>query len=166
MMTGVINRIVESPSKLFSVVLMFGVIGCDLNSSDSELIGDPIFGPCVIIEKEPVLNLIDALDSSNNQNIQQVQISDVWINGSQKDFRENHREVSNNIEFDYVNDVLTCTLPCGIGQQEGTWAFTVSASGYQNSEEVIEASYALFDGGCPAYLDQGTEVNLMLDPAS
>ena len=166
MIARMLNLIVKSPSKLFSIVLAIGLLGCDSNSSDSGWFGDPIFGPCVVIEREPVLNIIDAIDSSNNQSIQQVQISNIRIDGSLIDFRENHLELSSNIEFDYVNDILTCTLPCGIGQQEGTWEFTVTASGYQDSEETIETSYALFDGGCPAYLDQGTEVSLQLEPTS
>ncbi|TQV75052.1 hypothetical protein FLL45_08920 [Aliikangiella marina] len=128
---------------------------------------EALFGPCIVINQEPVLNLVSAINESTQEPIEQIQLSNIRINGgTELDFIEESPPFSHNIEVDYEQDILTCTLPCGFGKAEGEWEFTATAAGYQESDKSIFASYGVFDGGCPAYLREGTEATVILTPTT
>ena len=130
------------------------------NDKDNE---DTLAGPCVQIEREAIIHLQSATGEISNENIPQIEISEIFYRGTRESFQENYVVMTSNIEIDYENDTLLCTLPCSFLRGEGSYEFTISAAGYDDKVVELDASYSIFDGGCPSYVDGGTKINIRLN---
>jgi len=137
-----------------------------LPGHESGNLDENLSGPCVQIEREPVIKLEGVSDQSTGENISEVRIENFSFNGVSVAFKENQQEMLANVEIDFMNNGLVCTLPCAFFQREGLYEFTVSAIGYASEVVQTQASYSVYDGGCPSYVDGGTEVYIALAKGS
>ncbi len=146
------------------VLLLLFLSACELDiDTDDENVNKEVpAGPCVQIEREPVIKLQSVSDSVNEENILQVQISNLVYEDETVIFQEDHNQFATNIYIDYELDSLFCTLPCAFLTGEGNYQFTISADDYNDIAINIDASYSIFDGGCPSYVDGGSEFNFKL----
>jgi hypothetical protein len=62
-------------------------------------------------------------------------------------------------------DRLRCTVPCAFGTEPHTYAFTVSAPGYQDKRVEFDARYETVQLGCPGFASGPTRVQIALEPA-
>lgn len=56
-------------------------------------------------------------------------------------------------------DGLECSLPCGLGNTEGTYTFQLKAPGFATRAVSVSARYAVFQTGCPRSYSGGTHVS-------
>lgn len=56
-------------------------------------------------------------------------------------------------------DGLECSVPCGLGNTEGTYTFQLKASGFVTRPVSVEARYAVFQAGCPVSNSGGTHTS-------
>jgi len=157
--------------KLYLGIIFASVLcGCSnenkLPGDESNTIDGNVSGPCVEVEREPVIKIESVSDQSTGENIFEVEIDNISFNGELVAFKENQQEVLANIEIDFINNSLVCTLPCAFLRQEGLYEFTVRAIGYASEVVQTQASYSVFEGGCPSYVDGGTEVFIELEKGS
>jgi len=148
------------------LVLLSMLFGCD-NEEVADIESDPgiddhAVGPCVITPREHVIKILSAVDQVTEEDIESITISDIHYHDEQVVFFEIIDETVENIEINSIEESLICSLPCALFNQEGSYSFTVEALGYDDKVVEIDAGYAVFEGGCPGYVDVGTEINLKL----
>lgn len=149
--------------KVFTIVLFSLLIcACDLEDINGDETKEETVGPCFHANREPVIHLNSVYDLVTEEDIQQVVITNIVYENEAVTFQENNKEMTTNIFVDFESDKLFCILPCAFLTSEGSYEFTVSASGYNDEMIEVDASYSVFDGGCPSYVDGGTELDLEL----
>lgn len=150
----------------FGVIFTSLLFGCSSDNkfpeAENKKLDDELAGPCVTIEREPVIKLEGVTDQSTGESIAEVEIENISLNGDLFVFKENQQELLTNVDIDFINNTLVCTLPCAFLNQEGLYEFTVKTMGYSSETLQTQASYSVFDGGCPSYVDGGTEISFQL----
>lgn len=114
-------------------------------------------GPCLDTFVEPIVLLDKVAVEGETGSISRVVIADVQRNGQPVAL---HFEMMSGIEE--TAQGLVCTLPCGLGNTEGTYTFQLTASGFAPRMVTVNARYAVFQGGCPSSNDGGTHVSAAL----
>lgn len=114
-------------------------------------------GPCVHTYVEPIVLLDKVAVEGETGSISRVVIADVQRDGQPVSLQF---EVNSGIED--TAQGLVCTLPCGLGNTEGTYTFQVTASGFAPRVVTVNARYAVFQAGCPSSNDGGTHVSAAL----
>ncbi len=153
-------------NNILILVLLSMLLGC-YKEEAADIEGNPGFddhavGPCVITPREHVIKILSAVDQVTEDDIESITISDIHYHNEQVVFFEIIDETVENIEINSIEKNLICSLPCAIFNQEGSYSFTVEALGYDDKVVEIDAGYAVFEGGCPGYVDVGTEIHLKL----
>ncbi len=151
---------------LLGTLLVLSLCACEVNLDDDEDNNDEgpeeVAGPCVQIEREPVVNLRSVFDIATNSGISQIEITNIKFEGNNITFEEDRNELTTNVYIEYETDTLLCTLPCAFFKREGSYEFTVRAANFEYAIVEFDASYSIFEGGCPSYVDGGTEFNIGL----
>jgi len=120
------------------------------------------FGPCVHEYREPVLIITSVLDTQTGTFIDSVHIRGIEIDDQPIDlFVLAAGETQNIVRTDTV---LAGSPPCGFGTQNGNYEFIVSAPGYQDTVVTQYAEYAVNQGNCPSYSDEGTRITIQVQP--
>ena len=132
----------------------------DTNNDDSG--SEKVTGPCVQVEREPVINLQSVFNMATNDHISQAVITNIKLEGNNITFEKDYSELTTNVYIEYETDTLLCTLPCAFLKHEGSYELTVSATNFEDAIVEFDASYSIFEGGCPSYVDGGTEFNIGL----
>ena len=130
--------------------------GCDSN------ILPPTNGPCIHEYKEPILTINSVTSEITGEEITEITIRDLLIDNLQGDLVFFEIMISENITVQ--DSLMTCTMPCAFATEIGEYQFKVSAFNYQNPIITTNACYNEFEGGCPSYADNGTEINFRLKP--
>jgi hypothetical protein len=124
-------------------------------------------GPCVHEFRDPVLNITSANSAADDARIGILVISNVTFNSSAVDlpmlFQEGTLQLTN---LEFKDNKLICSVPCGFGTTEGLWQFDVSAAGFVEQHVSVQAGYAIFQGGCPSYNDNGTRLKITMQPTA
>lgn len=123
--------------------------------------GEPVAGPCVVLPSEPVVQITSAIDAVNRQPLEQVTLTNFRMNGTPV---APVVVMTPSTGVTLAGSSLRCTPPCGFGGADATFALTVEAGGYTPTPVTVEARYADFTGGCPAYLSGGTKISVALAP--
>jgi len=114
-------------------------------------------GPCVHEFREPVL-IIESAEDAENQPIDAVILSDITFNGNEISLQYLMTLMTENIQVE--DDRATCTIPCGFGIEDGTYAFTAWSTDTEPKDFNVEATYGSGTGGCPSFSDDGTRLSL------
>lgn len=156
---------VTSPRRLLFPLTAFAALascGGDLDDNSSD---DDLNGPCVHYYYEPVVNIDQVISNPANTEIARVSLTEVVHEDSEVELEEwcdlQADELCYGLSFE--SETPVCSLPCGFGNDEGEWHIEISAEGYQSKTETLEASYAVFEGGCPSYDDEGSHFQLELE---
>ncbi len=127
----------------------------------------PPVGPCVHYYDDRVLHIDSASSIGFKDELTEITLSNFRVNGNQFSIADvtpeyNGEEMGANVRLQ--GDNLICELPCSFGIDEGEWQFDAIAIGHYSTEQVVEARYATFDGGCPSTNDDGSHVSIALKP--
>jgi len=124
---------------------------------------EPIFGPCVVISNDPVITIAAATTSASAaSSVPTLFLGQLTYNGLQLEPSLMTSPPASNVRS--VGAALECTVPCGFGSSPGSYSFSASAPGMAASSVSVNASYARFKGGCPAFYSGGASISLRLDP--
>ena len=123
-----------------ALLLAFTVVSCSLFESD--------YGPCIHNFEDPVLVIASVTSAEDDSTIEEVIISKVSIDSNLISTQDLVLEFSENIIL--KDSVLTCTIPCGFGTNEGLYELTFSAQGYFDLTLSTLAEYNNINGGCPS----------------
>ncbi len=122
-------------------------------------------GPCVHNYYEPVLNIDRVIANPANTEISRVSLTEVLHDDSKVELEAwcdlQVEGLCYGLSFE--EETAVCSLPCGFGNDEGDWHIEVSAEGYQSARVNLDASYEVFEGGCPSYNDEGSHFELELN---
>lgn len=110
---------------------------------------------------EPVLNLAYVMDALSGAMQKSVSLLSLTINGRLVTSTNYPLALSSNIQA--VGDRLVCTLPCGLGTEEGAYQLMIEAPGYMPQTINVTANYRVFAGGCPSMSDQGLHIGINLE---
>lgn len=117
--------------------------------------------------EEPILNIISASNSQTGESISEIIISGITIDDNEYDLGTEHfldfESESENILRE--DSKMICSIPCGFGNMSGKYSLEISGNGYQEKLFEVDATYGSGGGGCPSFSDDGTKVNLSLQPA-
>ena len=145
---------------LIAVSVTAGVLCACGSDSENE---EPLAGPCVVNHREPVVNLDAAYGRQSGAVIGDLEITGLAVNDQTFNELELELLATAGSNISASGDSLFCTLPCQFGNEEGNWTFTATADGYLPTEQSLEASYGVFEGGCPSYYDEGSHFELQLN---
>lgn len=147
-------------NKYYMGILIVFLYGCNENNDKESTTIDSTgaLGSCFHSYREPVMKIIGASEHNTNSNVELIEIKNINFNEQPVEFEESHNELAVNVEIDYQNNSLVCSLPCAFLQEEGQYEFTITANGYENKTVQMQAFYSIFEGGCPSYSDGGTEL--------
>lgn len=151
-MSKVIDRIAVSV-----IAVLLCACGSD---SDNE---QPLAGPCVVTQLEPVVHLDAAYGRQSGAVIGELEISGLAVNDQTLSELELELIATGGGNISASGASLFCTLPCQFGVEEGTWTFTAAADGYLPTDQSLDAGYDVFEGGCPAHYDEGSHFEVQLD---
>ena len=135
-------------------VLAVSVLALQACGGDTE----PTAGACAHTYLEPIL-LIDAVTVEGETTpLSRVVITDLRLDGVA--VASPLMEGSTGIVA--TAEGLECSVPCGLRNTEGTYAFELKAPGFVTRSASVQARYAVFDGGCPSSNDGGTHVSFTM----
>lgn len=143
-------------NRLYILAAIVIFVGCT-----SEIL-PPDNGPCVHEYRDPVLKIEHVTSVMRNESIDQIILNSISIDNNSLPLTYYSGSPLKNISFQ--NTSMVCTVPCGFGIDSGTYEFKVSAEGYLDSTVTVTAHYDIFEGGCPSYNDNGTEISIGLRP--
>lgn len=121
-----------------------------------------ISGPCVHTVEDPIIHIDQVTDAKTGSNIREFRITSVLRDTFNVDMLQLKNSVSYNVVL--FDNVLFCNTPCGFGSNRGTYSLAISAPNYKDTTIVIQAKYAVFNGGCPSSNSGGTVFNFQLSP--
>lgn len=121
-----------------------------------------ISGPCVHTYEDPVIHIDQVTDVVTGTSINAFQITSALIDTFNLDVASLRISVSYNVVV--FDSVLICNTPCGFGTSGGIYTLSISAPNYKDTTVVIQANYAVFNGGCPSSNSGGTVFNFQLSP--
>ena len=104
-------------------------------------------GPCVHQTEGPVLAITEVRDAETGDQLSSFSVHNITKPGGHS-----------------VRSPVTCTGSCGFGRRDGNWTFTVHADGYEPEPVTVSAEYHTFEGGCPSFAKNGTEISVSLEP--
>ena len=145
---------------LFLVSVALLLAGCDALEQS--------VGPCDVRWESPLIEITHAKAEDSDEPISTVSLTNFVVdsNAIGPQFLEIDDEP--NVEID--GDTLRCTIPCAFGRQQGNYAFTAAASGYESTRlELGEVEYTNREeeGPCPRIIFSGSqEVGIRLSPSS
>lgn len=128
---------------------------CDAGTDDG------VAGACVNLPNDEVLHIDSATGTNTGSVIGEITLSGFSIDNQSISAASVANQRSRNITVD--DNALTCVLPCSFGTQEGNWRFGASADGFDLTPQEVVATYDRFVGGCPSYVEDGTQTDITLD---
>ena len=115
-------------------------------------------GPCVHLYMEPIVLIDRVTVEGETGTISRVVITDLQRDGQPVTLQA--LKVITGVEE--TAQGLVCKLPCGLGTDDGTYTFQLTASGFAPRAVTVNARYAVFQGGCPSSNDGGTHVSAVM----
>ena len=144
----------------FTVLAVVNLLTACGSDSDYE---EEMAGTCDIVFREPVIHLDAAYGQQSGAVIGDIVMTDLTVNDRALNEFNVGFLADDGVNVSAEGNTLYCTLPCQFGVEEGIWTFTVTADGYLPTGQNLEAAYGSFDGGCPAYYDEGSHFELRLN---
>jgi hypothetical protein len=122
-----------------------------------------MLGRCIVEHREAVLHVTSVRDATTNEEIAEIAITGLEIDGRSYPIEEFALPQSQNVEF--RDSLFICSVPFSFGTREGSYLLSVSAEGYVDRDvEIADVHYAVREGpGCPLYLDGGTRVRFTME---
>lgn len=121
-----------------------------------------ISGPCVHTYEDPIIHIDRVTDIVTGSSIRAFQITSALIDTFNVDLALLKTSAFYNVVL--FDSALICNTPCGFGTNAGTYTLTITAPNYRDTTIVIQAKYAVFNGGCPSSNSGGTVFNFQLSP--
>ncbi|WP_111641123.1 hypothetical protein [Marinimicrobium alkaliphilum] len=157
-----VTRIAPAASLAMTALL----VGC---GSD-----DNGFGPCVHNYLEPIITLERVIGTPAGTELSQVTLSDFSLGGIPFSAQELCPDMPTGMSYPPIggiycenatpeDDVLICDLPCQFGNSDGDYEFTLTAEHYAPKTVEVQPEYAVFEGGCPSWNDEGSRYTFELD---
>lgn len=134
--------------------------GCNTTTIDDGSVEAPA-GVCSHTYREPVFNISYAVNALTGEPVGTIVIQSISINDRLVTDDNNPLTGSQNIVR--VDGHWRCSLPCGLGNEEGRYRIVVDSPGYLPQSLTVQANYRVYEGGCPSYSDQGLHVSLALE---
>ncbi|WP_263786367.1 hypothetical protein [Salinibacter grassmerensis] len=114
-------------------------------------------GSCQVEWKDPLLRITEGKGTSSGESIPELILTDITRDGSEVrvpllSLRSGATALN--------EDSLRCSIPCGFANDEGEYAFVVSAEDYQSKEVNLgEVEYDEREerGPCPAIIFRGSQ---------
>jgi hypothetical protein len=144
----------------FAGIAGMALAGCNTTTIDDGSAEAPA-GVCSHTYREPVFNISYAVNALTGESLGTIVIQSISINDRLVTDDNNPLISSQNIER--VDGHWRCSLPCGLGNEEGRYRVVVDAPGYLPQSLTVQANYRVYEGGCPSYSDQGLHVGLALE---
>jgi len=140
------------PRRVLLLVLITVLAGCR----------DTGMAPCLHTYDDPVLTVSSAVDTESWENIPQIRLRGIRINGIPTHPEAVSRRGAFNVSVD--DDALLCDAPCGFGTVEGVYDFSARAPAYEWTRFRTVARYHTFVPGCPSRDADGDSVAVELTP--
>lgn len=130
----------------------------------------PIAGPCIHLYLDEVLHIDSASGRNTGSVISEVMLSQFSVDGIPISVRDFVNDPENDIGFAgrgknvaIRGEKLHCVIPCSFGLGAAEWVFMAEADGYVSTQQVVEASFSEFLGGCPSYETGGSHTDIYLN---
>lgn len=124
-----------------ALLLVLSLAGCGGGSDE------PTEGACVNIALDPALRIASVTDDLGTS-LPTITVSNVSLDGLPI---VGDSLTQGAVSVTRQGDALTCTLPCGLFESEGTYELTLSAPGHLAKTVTVNAAYSQFTAGCPSY---------------
>lgn len=134
----------------FLVFVSLLVVGCDS-------LGGKV-GPCDVQWKSPLVEITKVEAESSNRSISKILLTDFVVRGDSVSLQYSGLDEGTNIKVE--GDTLLCAVPCSFGREQGSYAFTVAAPGYESKRlNLGEVKYAnrKEEGPCPRIIYSGSQ---------
>ena len=141
--------------RIIQTLFLVSLLGC-IEAGDGTGIG-----PCVHIYQEPILHIQSVTNAESGAMIETIIITDVTIGSASVDLR---LLISESRRIALLDSSLIGNPPCSFGTQDGTYSFSVSASGFRDTLIIADAAYSRFEGGCPSRSFGGRRITIQLQP--
>jgi len=143
------------------LIFFFGAFALLLTGCDSG--GAIEVGSCGVDWEDPLIRITEAEGASSGESIPELILTDITRDGSK--VRVPLLALASGTTA-VSEDSLRCSVPCGFANDEGEYAFVVSAAGYQAKDiNLGEVEYDEREerGPCPAITFRGSrEVQISL----
>lgn len=160
------SSIVPEIHDTMKVTRVLGVLAIALSgvSCDADSSSNGIVGPCVHKYEDPIVHIQSITNRRTSQPVTAFRITKIRQEGNDQNLQFLKQIMSFNIEF--RDSTLYCTTPCGFGTNPAMYAMSISAQGFRDTVILVDASYAIFEGGCPSRNAGGTRISFQLEPVS
>lgn len=151
---------VRSVLRQLCLVVPFAVAACGGS--------DEAAAPCEVKFNDPVFGISSAVDATSNAALASVTLGDLRV-GPTRVTSTFTLVQSGGVARNAVAEgqTIRCTITCGFGTTQGTYAMTVSRAGYRDTVLTVTARYESVErgaGGCPVTYSKGTQVPVRLSP--
>lgn len=127
--------------------------GCDSSATE----------PCdELVFEDPVVTVVDAVDAVDGTTIPVISLVDITLDDRSVEPGELLGEASFGVTVD--EGALVCDVACGFGEEEGVYAFRVTAEGFEPLEAQFGAAFESVGPGCPSTRADGTRISVTLTP--
>lgn len=116
---------------------------------------------------DPLVEIISVTDGSNGDDLVQVTLSQLKINGQENLFESSVVDINNMHNIDVVDNMTSaiCTIPCGLFNQEAEYSMQVSSPSFEPKNVEFEAEYSTLDvDTCPTTYLGSYELSVELYP--
>ena len=147
----------------FQIRLFLVIATCFVLSILGACSGDDenLAGPCYHEYKSVILEIEDARASGSNEQITTFRISSVTLNGHNYDLANLVGGQSFGIVLQ--SGELICTVPCGFGNEDGTYDLSITGDGLQPQVVSTDAHYDRVWGNCPSFSEGATKITAILE---
>ena len=116
-------------------------------------------GPCYHEFKSPILEFESATIAGSGASIATLRILGVSYRGADLDLADLAAGPSFGLTLE--DNVLICTVPCGLGTMDGRYIVSVSGDGVLSQSVIVDARYEHEWGNCPSFSEGPTGVSLV-----
>ena len=117
---------------------------------------------------DPLVEINSVTNASTGEDLTQVTMRDLTIDGESRLFDEFDSRVLSRIDIIEEGNSAICTVPCGLFTQERDYSMVVSATAFEPKRLEFSPQFDDFGspepGDCPGFFGS-YELNLSLDPA-
>ena len=143
---------------------LIGTAACLLAACGNDY-EDGRVGPCVVYFGEPIVTIQSVTSQPSGASIESIELSSLTIDGRPLEFQDttgtSQPEYGFNIRIE--DGTVWCDVPCGFGNEPGTYEFLAGADGHESETISVQADYASREGpGCPVTYDDGADLEFDL----
>ncbi|WP_341939651.1 hypothetical protein [Marinimicrobium sp. C2-29] len=159
------NNINFVVSTLFCAFMVSACGSDSKKNTDTGTNDDEVICPDEVVFEDPLVRVISVTDSSSDDILVQVTLSELTLNQQSYDFDEMHSSSIESLDISSDGKSAICTIPCGLFSAEGEYSMVVNAPAFEPKRIEFEPDYES-DGGppCRNRFSGSYELSIALDP--